>query len=173
MRIHITGNAGAGKTTLARVLSVCLRIPVYHPDPIVWKSGWVKATTAEKEAGIAALVKKPARIIEGVADTVRQAADVVVVVDAPRMHCIFRCVKRCFQYGFSTREELPSNCPEMSVLFKAVRIAWRYPALIGHRIQCEAMAADNYLVIPDAIHCAAQPEALVHNIQALLTQRRQ
>ena len=41
-RINITGNAGSGKTTLAKNLGRRLSIPVIHLDQIVWQPNWQK-----------------------------------------------------------------------------------------------------------------------------------
>jgi adenylate kinase family enzyme len=42
-RIAIIGNAGGGKTTLARRLDARLDLPVYQVGPAQWLIGWVRA----------------------------------------------------------------------------------------------------------------------------------
>jgi adenylate kinase family enzyme len=60
-RIAIVGNAGGGKSTLARRLGVALAIPVYEIDLLQCKPGWVLASSEEigqahdSVAGIAGL----------------------------------------------------------------------------------------------------------------------
>jgi adenylate kinase family enzyme len=46
LRIHITGNAGSGKTTLAIALGQLIGLHVHHLDSIVWQPGWKKAPIA-------------------------------------------------------------------------------------------------------------------------------
>jgi len=71
MRLHITGNAGSGKTTLARKLSQALGIPVASLDSVVWKEGWIAASKEERALGEEQLVVRDSWIIEGVSKTVR------------------------------------------------------------------------------------------------------
>lgn len=46
MKIHVTGNAGAGKTTIARKIGNELGLDVFGLDKIVWQAGWVKTPPA-------------------------------------------------------------------------------------------------------------------------------
>ena len=149
MRIHITGNAGAGKTTLARQLGIKLDIPVYHLDAIVWESNWGKTNPEKRNLDITALVEKQNWLIEGVSAVVRHHADIVLYIDTPRYKCMYRCVKRCFQIGFATRPELPPSCPEIFILFRAIKIVWRFPMLIGKQIILESKHQAKYIVSKD------------------------
>ncbi|MCB0319265.1 MAG: AAA family ATPase, partial [Bdellovibrionales bacterium] len=46
-RVLIIGNAGSGKTTLAKKLSLQLKIPLVSLDSLFWKPGWVELSRAE------------------------------------------------------------------------------------------------------------------------------
>ena len=50
MKIHVTGNAGSGKTTLAAEIGSMLDLPVYGLDSVVWKEGWVITPKEERAA---------------------------------------------------------------------------------------------------------------------------
>ncbi|MGJ8529313.1 hypothetical protein [Maritalea sp.] len=76
-RIHITGNAGSGKTTFAAELGLALGLPVFGLDSIVWQPGWQKTPTAERVIEEEALISQKIWIIEGVSKPVRDAADVL------------------------------------------------------------------------------------------------
>lgn len=130
MRIHITGNAGSGKTTLARNLSLILGIEVFGLDKVVWKSGWEMATLAERRKIEEELVSQPQWIIEGVSSLVRQTADINVFLDIPRNICYLRCLKRNWRYLFSSRPGLPDKCPEILIVPKLVKIIWQFPSLV-------------------------------------------
>ena len=50
MRIHITGNAGSGKSTFAKSIGDILGVHVYGLDKIVWKEGWKKTPLHERKS---------------------------------------------------------------------------------------------------------------------------
>ncbi|GAB1255616.1 hypothetical protein NBRC116494_01180 [Aurantivibrio plasticivorans] len=129
MKLHITGNAGSGKTTLAKKLGHALGIPVDSLDSVVWKEGWVAASKEERAIGEQQLINQNQWIIEGVSKTVRESADYVIFLDVPRHICIFRCFKRNVSYMFKSRPELPSNCPEIRIILRLLKLIWMFPYL--------------------------------------------
>ena len=169
MRIHVTGNAGAGKTTLARHIGQKFNLPVYHLDQIVWSANWTKPALEQQRNAIAGLTAPDNWVIDGVSEQVRHNADVVIVLATPRYKCMFRCIKRCFQYGFNTRPELPENCPEMKILFRAIRIVWRFPGRAGRQLKMESAVSSNYLYCKDPSRAEVQLEMLLPH----LTQSRE
>ncbi len=80
MRIHITGNAGSGKSSFAESIGDILGVHVYGLDKIVWKEGWEKTPSHERKRLEEELVAKPQWIIEGVSSIVRQAVYVICAV---------------------------------------------------------------------------------------------
>ena len=136
-RIHITGNAGSGKTTLARLLGSRLGLPVCHLDDVVWQSGWRKTPADERVARERELVAQKRWVIDGVSRTVREAADVIVLLDISRPVAYLRCAKRNWRYLFTSRPELPPRCPELLIAPHLVRLIWRFqtealPTIIDH-----------------------------------------
>ncbi len=148
IKIHITGNAGAGKSTFARKLGNKLGYPVYGLDNIVWQSGWKKTPYEIKNAKIKELITKPEWIIEGVSQSVRNAADVVIFLDVNRPTSYIRCIKRNWKFLFSSRPELPENCPEILIIPKLVKIIWKFKSNIRSNILTEALKCpSSYFVI--------------------------
>lgn len=147
MRIHVTGNAGAGKTTMACQLGAELDLPVAHLDQIVWSPGWKKVPPREREESLQRITRSENWIIEGVSEFVRQRADIVVFLDASRPLCFWSCIKRNAHYFFKQRPELPSDCPEWRIWPKLVGIIWRFPVLVGDRIRQEASESSRYVVL--------------------------
>lgn len=125
-RIFITGNAGAGKTTLSKKVSEILRINNFGLDTVVWKAGW-KATPAEERIKLIAEIIKPQNwIIDGVSKDVLKAADTIVFLDFPRRISYWRVLKRNWRYLFKSRPELPENCPEILIIKRLIKIIWDF-----------------------------------------------
>jgi len=133
-KIHVTGNAGAGKTTLAHELAAALNLPVFGLDKIVWQAGWVKTPSDIRSAKEAALIAKSEWIIEGVSQSVREAADIVIFLDVSRRTAFLRCVKRNWKFLFKGRPELPDNCPEILIIPKLIKIIWRFKTHVRPKI---------------------------------------
>ena len=160
-RIHITGNAGAGKSTLARAMGKHLGLPVKHLDGIVWQSGWRKAPAAEREKAEARMIAADAWIIEGVSRQARAAADLVVFLDVPRLLCLYRAFKRNLPYLFRSRPELPEQCPEILIVPKLIGIILRFPGLVRCQLLEEAGKSERYRVIRGKRELARFVESLV------------
>ncbi len=129
MRIHITGNAGSGKSTFSKNLGEILGIDVFGLDKIVWQVGWRATPKADRSILESVLVERPQWIIEGVSSTVRNAADVIIFLDFSRGACYWRCAKRNRRYLFKSRPGLPERCPEIKIISKLARIIWQFPRL--------------------------------------------
>jgi adenylate kinase family enzyme len=126
VRIHITGNAGSGKTTMAKELGLLLGIDVYGLDKIVWQEGWITRPPKESRRLAEELCQKTTWVIEGVSSIVRESADVVIFLDFSRRECYWRCLQRNWRYLFKSRPELPDHCPEIKILPKLVKIIWQF-----------------------------------------------
>ncbi|MGJ8528612.1 hypothetical protein [Maritalea sp.] len=125
-RIHITGNAGSGKTTLAHQLGSALGLPVFGLDSIVWQAGWQKTPNMMRTAAEESLISKNDWIIEGVSERVRKAADTIIFLDVSRTTSLWRCAKRNWKYLFRSRPELPEDCPEILIIPKLIKIIWGF-----------------------------------------------
>ncbi len=138
MRIHITGNAGAGKTTLAHQIGAALNLPVYSVDSVIWQPGWSQPPKEEREAAILAMAQKPHWVIEGVAASLRAHADIVLVLHVPAFICAVRALRRAFRYGRSIRPGFPEGCPEWKVTPLVIRIIFSFKRRAGAELFAEA-----------------------------------
>ena len=137
-RINVTGNAGAGKSTLAELLGRRVDLPVYALDRIVWQPGWMATPPEQRRRMEMELIARETWIIDGVSSRVRAAADLVVFLDVPRSTSLFRCVKRNRSYLFRSRPGLPENCPEIVIMPRLLRLIWSFPRVVRPDIMEEA-----------------------------------
>ena len=150
-KIHITGNAGSGKTTLAYELGAALDLPVFGLDKIVWQSGWVKTPRDIVACKEQELISKPKWIIEGVSHAVRDAADVFIFLDVSRKTSIVRCSKRNWRFLLSGRPELPDNCPEILILPQLLKIIWNFKDRVRPEIMKDISdRPDRSIIVRDA-----------------------
>lgn len=106
-------------------------------DKIVWKPGWVLADQEEKEKQFTIIKEMNSWIVDGVSQTLLNAADTIILLDYPRYVCYFRAFRRNRRYLFRSRPELPQRCPEILVVGKLIKIIWHFhksvrPVIINH-----------------------------------------
>ena len=141
-RIHITGNAGSGKSTLAVRLGAALQVPVTGLDEIVWRPGWTKTPSDERLMLEQQLVSRPNWIIEGVSKTVREAAEIVILLDVSRFVAFSRCARRNWRYLFRSRPSLPPDCPELLIIPRLCRLIWNFQKNIKPQIVSDMQRSD-------------------------------
>lgn len=129
-RIAIIGSGGAGKSTLARKIGKQLQIEVVHLDRLFWKPDWVMSSKEEQKALYQPLINQMAWIIDGnygeTMDIRLQEADTVIYLDFSRMLCIYRVLKRRFQYHKQSRPDMADGCLER-LDFTFLKWLWNYP----------------------------------------------
>jgi adenylate kinase family enzyme len=136
-RIHVTGNAGVGKSTLAARIAALVDAPLFGLDEIVWKPGWKKSGSDERTPKEQALCAQPSWVIDGVSRLVRESADTIVFLDYPRRISFWRCARRNWRYLFKSRPGLPPGCPEIRIVPALARIIWRFPTTVRPTLLAE------------------------------------
>ena len=136
-KILVTGNAGSGKSSVAKKLARTLNHPLYGMDSIVWKENWKKTTSADRSKQVAAIIEQESWVIDGVDDEVMKAADIVIFLDVPRRVSYWRVLKRNKNYLFKSRPGLPAKCPEILIIPTLVKIIWRFPSRVRPKILAE------------------------------------
>jgi adenylate kinase family enzyme len=130
-RIAIVGNAGGGKSTLARRLGQLLDLPVTHVDSVQYQSGWQRTDDSECDHILEAAAKNDRWIIDGFGnrDVIQRRvdlADTLLLVDFPLWRHYWWATKRQWASRQGQRSELPENCPEFNLAYtrKLFAVMW-------------------------------------------------
>ena len=121
-RIAIIGNAGGGKSTLARRLGEVLKIPVTHVDAIQFQSGWKRTAEQECDQILDGIAQSDCWIIDGFGsdEIIKhriELADTVVFFDYLIWRHYWWAIKRQFAARNGQRQELPDDCPEFTLTY--------------------------------------------------------
>jgi adenylate kinase family enzyme len=132
-RILVTGNAGGGKSVLARKIAAQRGLPYHEIDGIVWRPGWIEAPRAEYEAAHAALIAGDTWVLDGLGylETLGARfarATEIVIVDMPIWMHYWLAAERQIQWMRGTLEhpiagiaEMPTTKAMFEALFETDR----------------------------------------------------
>ncbi|THD44986.1 MAG: adenylate kinase [Bradyrhizobium sp.] len=115
-RAAVFGNAGGGKSTLARRLAEITGLPLYVLDRIQFRQGGEPAPREEYLEAHRDLLTREAWIIDGYGDTDTAwerfgAADTLIYVDLALPHHYWRVTKRLVGGLFADPEGWPKDSP--------------------------------------------------------------
>lgn len=128
-RIAIIGNAGGGKSTVARKLRDLLGLPLYPVDQLQWRPGWQAVPKDEFAEAHAKLLAEQRWIIDGwgdfdaIEERFRQA-DTIILVDYPLWRHYWWAIKRQFMCLFRPRIDGPPGCPMLPVTHRLLKMIW-------------------------------------------------
>jgi adenylate kinase family enzyme len=139
-RVLVIGSPGAGKSTFAGVLACRTGLPLTHLDAEYWQPGWVRPPREVWEARVRELIAPDAWILDGnYTSTVRlraERADTVIVLDYPRVLCLYRAVSRAVLNRRTDRMNLGREPLDLEFL----RFIWTFPAVQQRQLaQLEAL----------------------------------
>jgi hypothetical protein len=128
-RILVIGNAGGGKSVLARKLAAKRGLPYRELDTIVWKPGWVMASQAEYDLAHAALIVDESWVLDGLGWTHSlparfERATEIILVDMPIWMHFWLAAERQFQWAQGRLEHPPAGIPEMVTTRDMFRTLW-------------------------------------------------
>jgi adenylate kinase family enzyme len=147
-RIAVTGPAGAGKSRLAREIGDVCGIEVLHLDALFWRPGWRETPAAEWEERQRNELERDSWIVDAQYDDMLldwfEAADLVVVVDASPLRCLWGVSKRRLAGGNGPDVPPESEpAPVHRALANFTRGQWHYrrsvrPRLLATLARCRA-----------------------------------
>ena len=131
-RLAIIGSSGAGKSTLAIALGEKLSLPVIHLDSYFWQTGWIETLSSDWIEIQKELIKRNCWVIDGnyssTMDTRLEVADTIIWLDFNHYLCLWRVIKRYWQYAGRVRPDMAAGCPEKLDL-EFVQYVWNFPNL--------------------------------------------
>ena len=143
-KVAVFGNAGGGKSTLARELAASTRLPLYPLDMIQFRSEGGKVPHDEYLRAHAELLRRDAWIIDGFGCAASAwerfaCADTLIYVDLPLLTHLRWITKRFFKGLLVTPEGWPEGSPMLSSTIDSYRVLWlchrrltpRYRALVA------------------------------------------
>jgi adenylate kinase family enzyme len=129
-KVMIIGSAGAGKSTLARILGARTGLPVVHLDKEFWNPGWVQTPRAEWIEKQERLLAGDRWIVDGnyggTMDVRIALADTIVFMDFGRTVCLYNVMKRWLTHIGKTRVDMAEGCPE-KIDAEFIRWVWDFP----------------------------------------------
>lgn len=118
MKIMIIGQAGAGKSTLARKLGETLHLPVLHLDQLCFLPNWKIREHEQVTEKLASFLNRETDwVIEGnyrafLFQRRLEEADLLLYLTASRWRSLYRICKRWLTYHGQVRPDMAAGCPE-------------------------------------------------------------
>jgi adenylate kinase family enzyme len=148
-RILIIGNAGGGKSVLARKIAAGRGLPYREIDAITWKPGWEPFSQAEYEAAHAKLIAEENWVIDGLGWTESlparfQRATEIILIDMPIWMHFWLAAERQIQWALGKLENPVGGIAEMPTtrgMFEALWETDREMAPVFRRLTDEAERA--------------------------------
>ena len=153
-RIAVIGNAGGGKSTLARALAQRRRLPHVEVDRFLWREGWVPAQPDAYERQHALAMAQDRWIIDGlgrqetIAARLSRASE-IVLVDMPLwMHFWLAAERQVAWSAEGPPEHAPAGAETMPPTRDLFRTIWEVDQawMPGLRAMCREAERQGKLV---------------------------
>ena len=128
-RVAIFGNAGGGKSTLARRLAALTRLPLYPIDMMQFSEGGNAVPHADYVKAHADVLRQDAWIVDGYGGTALAwerlaAADTLIHIDLPLVTHHWFVTKRLIKGLFAAPEGWPAGSPLWSSSMASYKALW-------------------------------------------------
>jgi adenylate kinase family enzyme len=128
-RILVIGNAGGGKSVLARKLAAKRGLPYREVDAILWRPGWVMAPQQEYDAAHAALIAEERWVLDGLGwihslpERFARATE-IILIDMPIWMHFWLAAERQFQWAQGKLENPVAGIAEMPTTRAMFQSLW-------------------------------------------------
>ncbi|WLD57720.1 adenylate kinase [Salinispirillum sp. LH 10-3-1] len=128
-KVAIFGNAGGGKSTLAKQLAEAAKLPLYSLDKIKYQAGGKEVPHTEYLRTHSDLLSQEAWIIDGFGCVPSAwerfaAADTLIFIDLPLLTHGLWVTKRLLKGSFVNPEGWPENSPILKGTLNSYRVLW-------------------------------------------------
>lgn len=128
-RVAIFGNAGGGKSALARRLAALTRLPLYPIDTMQFRDGGSAVPHEEFLKAHADVLRRDAWIIDGYGGAALAwerfaAADTLIHIDLPLVTHHWFVTKRLIKGLFAAPEGWPAGSPLWSSSMASYKVLW-------------------------------------------------
>lgn len=130
-RVAIIGNAGGGKSVLARYVAKTLDLPLHSIDDVQWRAGWSPAPQADIARAHRQWLRDGRWVIDGwgaraLLEERFRAADTIVFVDLPLWLHYWWATKRHIKAMAGIRKGWPPpGCSLRGTFGRLIRLMWR------------------------------------------------
>lgn len=131
-KIAIIGNAGSGKSVMAKKLSALLNLPLHHLDQYYFFPGWERKPKEEFKKIHDDVCNTDSWVIEGCMIKVvpyrMEQADMIIYLRISRARCIWNIIKRLIFMHGKSRDCVPAGCIERFDIkfFKFFPYVWNF-----------------------------------------------
>ncbi|QFZ91220.2 adenylate kinase [Synechococcus elongatus] len=128
-KVAVFGNAGGGKSTLSKSLSITTGLPLVALDLLKYKPGGGEFSYEEYKSAHDKVLQQDQWIIDGFGslDTVWERldlADTLVYIDLPVLHHYWWVTKRFLKGFFVPPQSWPENSPLLKGTLNSYRTVW-------------------------------------------------
>lgn len=118
-RVAVIGNAGGGKSTLARRLAGKLSLPYHEIDTLLWQPGWILQSEEIFEAAHQKILAEDSWVIDGLGrlDSIEarlRRATNIVLIDMPLWRHFSFATKRQLEWATGKLAHPPAGFAEMA-----------------------------------------------------------
>ncbi len=118
MKIVVIGYSGCGKSTLAAAFAEKYELPIMYLDKVHWLSGWQEQELSVKEKTVGDFLDSNSEwVIDGTYGRLHferrmEEADMIVILRFGALTCLWRVIRRYFEYRGKTRASMTEGCDE-------------------------------------------------------------
>jgi adenylate kinase family enzyme len=140
-KVMLIGSPGSGKSTLSKKLALITGLPLFHLDALYWKPNWAETPKEEWIELQRRVVMEPAWIIDGnyggTVEIRMKEADTIILLQKPRLFCLWRVLKRQLSYYGKVRPDMGEGCIEHFgwEFVKFLLFIWRFPKRSGRNLE--------------------------------------